>query len=63
LRRLSGYDLDESVSTRLLVYAAKLMASGMRPALACRTALAEPLSDEPDTVAALLAIIHTQFPA
>ena len=63
LRRLSGYDLDESISTRLLVYAAKLMASGMRPALACRTALAEPLSDEPDTVAALLAIIHTQFPA
>jgi nitric oxide reductase NorQ protein len=63
LRRLSGYDLDESVSTRLLVYAAKLMAAGMAPALACRTALAEPLSDEPDTVAALLAIIHTQFPA
>lgn len=63
LRRLSGYDLDESVSTRLLVYAAKLMAAGMAPALACRTALAEPLSDEPDTVAALQAIIHTQFPA
>ena len=61
LRRLGGYDLDESVSTRLLVYAAKLMQAGMRPALACRTALAEPLSDDADTVAALLAVIQTQF--
>ncbi len=61
LRRLGGYDLDESVSTRLLVYAAKLMQAGMRPALACRTALAEPLSDDADTVAALLAVIGTQF--
>lgn len=63
LRRLTGYDLDESVSTRLLVYAAKLMMSGMSPQLACRTALAEPLSDEADTIAALLAVIDTQFPA
>ncbi|MTD32289.1 CbbQ/NirQ/NorQ/GpvN family protein [Paludibacterium denitrificans] len=62
LRRLTGYDLDESVSTRLLVYAAKLMMSGMSPRLACHTALAEPLSDEADTIAALLAVIDTQFP-
>ncbi|WP_024302115.1 CbbQ/NirQ/NorQ/GpvN family protein [Pseudogulbenkiania sp. MAI-1] len=62
LRRLTGYDLDESVSTRLLVYAAKLMAAGMAPRIACRTALAEPLTDDADTLAALLAVIDTQFP-
>ncbi|SMF27096.1 CbbQ/NirQ/NorQ/GpvN family protein [Pseudogulbenkiania subflava] len=63
LRRLTGYDLDESVSTRLLVYAAKLMAAGMAPLTACRTALAEPLTDDADTLAALLTVIDTQFAA
>lgn len=62
LRRLSGYDLEEAASTRLLVYAAKLVQAGLPPWQACRTALAEPLSDDADTVAALLAVIQTQFP-
>ncbi|MEQ6289103.1 CbbQ/NirQ/NorQ/GpvN family protein [Vogesella sp. GCM10023246] len=61
IRRLTGYDLDEAVSTRLLVYAAKLIASGMDPRSACRVALVEPLSDEADTIAALLAVVDTQF--
>ena len=61
LRRLQGYDLEESVSTRLLVYAAKLMMAGLPPGLACRTAIVEPLSDDVDTVAALLAVVDTQF--
>ena len=63
LRRLQGYDLEESVSTRLLVYAATLMAAGMPPRMACSAALVEPLSDEADTVAALQSIVDTQFPA
>ncbi|TCP15165.1 nitric oxide reductase NorQ protein [Crenobacter luteus] len=63
LRRLAGYDLEEGVSTRLLVYAAKLMAAGMAPRRACRTALVEPLSDDTDTVAALAAIVDAQFAA
>ena len=63
LRRLQGYDLEESVSTRLLVYAAKLMAAGMPPRMACLAALVEPLSDESDTIAALQSIVDTQFPA
>ncbi len=63
LRRLQGYDLEESVSTRLLVYAAKLIAAGMPPRMACSAALVEPLSDEADTVAALQSIVDTQFPA
>ena len=63
IRRLTGYDLDEAVSTRLLVYAAKLMAAGMAPRLACRAAVVEPLSDEAETIAALMAVVDTQFPA
>ncbi len=63
LRRLTGYDLDEAASTRLLVYAAKLVASGMDARRACRVALVEPLSDEPDTLAALMAVVDTQFGA
>ena len=61
LRQLGGHDLDEGASTRLLVYAARLMASGMPARRACEVALAEPLSDEPDTLAALRAVIDTQF--
>lgn len=63
VRRLTGYDLDEAVSTRLLVYAAKLVASGMPVHMACRAAVVEPLSDEAETVTALMAIVATQFPA
>ncbi|WP_296660207.1 CbbQ/NirQ/NorQ/GpvN family protein [Paraburkholderia sp.] len=63
IRRLAGVDLDEAVSTRLLVYAAKLIAAGMDPRVACRSAVVEPLSDEPGTIAALMAVVDTQFPA
>lgn len=47
----------------MLVYAAKLMAAGMAPRLACRAAVVEPLSDEAETIAALMAVVDTQFPA
>ena len=63
LRRLTGYDLDEAASTRLVVYAAKLMARGMDARRACRVALVVPLSDEPGTLAALMAVVDTQFGA
>ncbi len=53
-RALKGQDLEEGVSTRLLVYCAGLMAAGLDPAEAIRAALIEPLTDEPDIRAALL---------
>ncbi len=62
IRRLTGYDLDEAVSTRLLVYAAKLMVAGMPVRMACQAALVEPLSDEAETIAALMAVVDTQLP-
>lgn len=44
-------------STRLLIFAARLIGDGMDPREACRVALAEPLSDDPATVAALMDIV------
>jgi len=53
IRKLSGMDLEEGVSTRLLIYAATLMAGGMSVEQALEAAVIEPLSDEPDVQQAL----------
>ncbi len=48
IRSLKGVDLEEAVSTRLLVYCATLLKAG-RPLNECvRAAIIEPLSDEAD---------------
>ncbi len=52
-RNLKGNGLDEGASTRLLVHAAKLIASGMEPRIACRGAVAEALTDDPEMLAAI----------
>ncbi|MBB4065390.1 CbbQ/NirQ/NorQ/GpvN family protein [Gellertiella hungarica] len=54
LRALKGHDLEEGVSTRLLVYCATLIGAGMDSREAIRAAMIEPLTDEPDIRAALL---------
>ncbi len=53
LRRLTTHDLEESVSTRLLVMAARLVASGMALPAACACAIVDALTDDLDTAAAL----------
>ncbi|WP_171042912.1 CbbQ/NirQ/NorQ/GpvN family protein [Maritimibacter alexandrii] len=53
IRKLSGMDLEEGVSTRLLIYAGTLIAGGMRSEDAIEAAIVEPLSDEPDVQQAL----------
>ena len=45
-RALKNQDLDEGASTRLLVYCAALIRSGIPPDMAVRAALIEPLSDD-----------------
>lgn len=52
-RNLKGNGLEEGASTRLLVHAAKLMASGIDPNTACRCAIAESLTDEPEMLTAI----------
>ncbi len=57
LRALKDHDLDEGASTRLLVYAATLIQSGPTSLDACHAALVEPLTDDPETIAALREVI------
>lgn len=52
-RNLKGQGLDEGASTRLLVHAGKLIASGIAPREACRAAVAEALTDDPEMLAAI----------
>jgi len=61
LRKLEHHDLEEIASTRLLIYAARMMKSGMNAMDVCRCCLAEPLTDDPDTVAALMDIASLYF--
>ena len=53
IRRLRDQGLAEGPGTRLLVSVARLVASGIAPREACRTALAAPLTDDPDLLAAI----------
>ena len=48
LRGLKGQDLEEGVSTRLVIYAATLIAGGMGFDRAVRVAMIEPLTDDAD---------------
>lgn len=54
LRALRGHDLEEGVSTRLVVYCATLIAAGTPIADAVRAGMIEPLTDDADVKAALL---------
>lgn len=58
LRALKGQDLEEGVSTRLLIYCASLMRDGMEPAVAVQTALIEPLTDDHDIKQGLSDIVQ-----
>ena len=53
IRNLSELGLTETVSTRLLVDAAKLIHSGLNKRLAVDVAIVEPLTDDLDTLTAL----------
>ena len=61
LRQLKGQDLEEGVSTRLLVYCASLIEGGMPILQAATAALVEPLSDDADIKDGLLEAIRATF--
>jgi nitric oxide reductase NorQ protein len=63
-RKLRGLDelgLAHGASTRLLVNAARLIVSGLPPRVAARAALVEPLTDDPEVVAALSDLVALAF--
>jgi nitric oxide reductase NorQ protein len=57
LRQLRDRGLPEVPSTRLLVAAARLIASGVGARQACRAAVAAPLSDDPELLGAVHDVI------
>ena len=58
LRALKDHDLEEAASTRLLIYTATLMVSGLDAQSACRAALVEPLTDDAETIEALMEVVN-----
>ena len=61
LRALKGQDLEEGVSTRLLVYCASLIHDGMPIGRAIEAALIEPLSDDADVKQGLRDLVATIY--
>lgn len=61
LRALKGQDLEEGVSTRLLVYCATLIRQGMPVERAILAAMIEPLTDDEDVKRGLLDLVTAVF--
>ncbi|TCJ13447.1 CbbQ/NirQ/NorQ/GpvN family protein [Parasulfuritortus cantonensis] len=60
-RNLKGSGLDEGASTRLLVHAGKLIAGGVAPVVACQSAVAQAVTDDPDMLAAIQELSASLF--
>ena len=61
IRKLKNHGLDEGVSTRLLIYAGRLLAAGLDPTEACAAAIVQPLSDDADLQRSMTEIIRDFF--
>jgi nitric oxide reductase NorQ protein len=61
IRELKGFGLDEGVSSRLLVYVAKLMGAGLDAVDACTCAIGHTLTDDPEVGAAIENIVQLYF--
>jgi nitric oxide reductase NorQ protein len=62
IRNLRGGGLSEGVSTRLLIYAAKLMANGIPARRACTAAISRSLTDDAEMRRALDEMVASIFP-
>jgi nitric oxide reductase NorQ protein len=61
-RNLVGHGLQEGASTRLLIYAGKLMIEGISQRRACEVAIVWGLTDDRDTQKSLLEVVTSIFP-
>ncbi|WP_319824463.1 CbbQ/NirQ/NorQ/GpvN family protein [Thalassovita sp.] len=61
LRGLKGQDLEEGVSTRLVIYAATLIRQGMPVDRAIQAAMIEPLTDDADVKRGLRDLVNAVF--
>ena len=62
-RTLKDHGLEEATSTRALVYAGNMMVAGIEPVEACKAALVNPVTDDPELAEALMEIIKAHFAA
>jgi nitric oxide reductase NorQ protein len=62
VRALREKGFDEGVSTRLLVYAARLMVGGIAPRRACEVAISRAVSDEAEVQQAVAEIVDLLLP-
>ncbi len=61
VRNIREHGLAEGASTRLLIYAARLMRNGVPPGEACRAAVCLPLTDDPKLEETLSDLIDDHF--
>lgn len=61
-RQLDTGAVDEGPSTRLLIYAARLVMLGIEPVRACETAIVSAISDDPVVQHAVRDLVATIFP-
>jgi nitric oxide reductase NorQ protein len=62
IRHLKDYGLSEGVSSRLLVYAGRLIKGGVPPREACRVAVAHSLTDEEHMIQSVMDVVNLFFP-
>ncbi|MEE2830575.1 MAG: CbbQ/NirQ/NorQ/GpvN family protein [Myxococcota bacterium] len=61
IRRLKNHGLEEGVSTRLLIYAGRLMEAGLSATDACQAAIVQPLTDDQDLQRSMSEVIRDFF--
>ena len=59
VRNLRGHGLEEGVSTRLLIYAAQMIAKGISPVNAAEVALCSPITDDRELQRSIREIVTT----
>jgi nitric oxide reductase NorQ protein len=59
VRNLRGHGLEEGVSTRLLIYAAQMIAKGIPPVNAAEVALCSPITDDRELQRSIREIVTT----
>lgn len=61
IRNLTSRGLEEGISTRLLIHAARLITQGSSPTIACEAAFARTLTDDPDLQHSIRQIVADYF--
>jgi len=59
VRNLRGHGLEEGVSTRLLIYAAQMIAKGISPIDAAEVAIVSPITDDRELQRSIREIVTT----